>query len=181
MKGKPVRTMMVEIRVVNLEKGWRSGTNTFGDYIALLHTEVGEATDAYRSYKTVDVTDAATGKPEGVGSEFADVLIRTLDLADVFSLTLPPAWVSLDMFRRISPPAWITTFADHTAWLHKAVAKLGGSLEPRGLEFRNAELRELISSLLYVCDLYGIKLEDEYERKIAFNRTRPFQHGGKVL
>jgi len=110
---KSLREMQAEILAVNIEKGWRGpdvNEVSFGEAMALLHSEVSEALEAYRTHGTADFT-RADGKPEGVGSEFADVLIRLLD----------------------------------------------------------------------DCDMFDIDLEAEYERKIAFNRTRPFRHGGKAL
>lgn len=100
--------MTMEVRDLNIRLGWREGTNTFGDYIALLHSEVSEALEAFREWKLRDATNV---KPEGVGSELADVLIRLLDM----------------------------------------------------------------------CDVYSIDLETEYRRKMDYNATRPYQHGGKVL
>jgi NTP pyrophosphatase (non-canonical NTP hydrolase) len=103
--------MTAEVREVNIEKGWRvpeggPGDNSFGDYVALLTEELGEMTKAYRKYRLDDATAAPCNvvagqcfvhgraatcdrpKPEGVGSEMADVLIRLLDTADVFGIDL---------------------------------------------------------------------------------------------
>jgi NTP pyrophosphatase (non-canonical NTP hydrolase) len=120
-------------------KGWEPTADTFGDSIALIHSEASEALEAYRRWGLADATktedqirahhsigsphgfcnhselpgqcEYASRKPEGVGSEFADILIR----------------------------------------------------------------------LLHYCARYGIDLEAEYHRKMAYNEGRPYRHGGKAL
>jgi NTP pyrophosphatase (non-canonical NTP hydrolase) len=116
--------MQIEVSRVNHAKGWYDDERSFGDLISLLHSELSEALEAFRTDGTDDLT-AEPGlfenlwrvirrkpvKPEGVGSEFADVLIRLLDAAE----------------------------------------------------------------------RYGIDLDAEYRRKVDYNETRPYRHGGKRL
>jgi NTP pyrophosphatase (non-canonical NTP hydrolase) len=84
--------MMDEVKQLNTEKGWRTGNTTFGEYIALLHSEVSETLESYRDHKLDDATEIVYGKhipkPEGVGAELADVLIRILDMCDIYDIDL---------------------------------------------------------------------------------------------
>ena len=75
-----LKEMQAEIREVNAANGWFESDRTVGDDIALLHSEVSEMFEAYRDGGLKDAT--ATNKPEGFGSECADVLIRLLDTCE---------------------------------------------------------------------------------------------------
>ena len=67
---------------------------TFGDLIALITSEASEALEAHREghaptetwYGGTDGT-----KPEGVPSELADIIIRTLDMAQIYGIDLAAA------------------------------------------------------------------------------------------
>lgn len=83
--------MMEEVTAVNVTNGWHDNNRRFGEDIALLHSEVSEMLEAYRDHGLEDATKKVTGddgvirhygKPEGVGSEAADILIRLLDTCD---------------------------------------------------------------------------------------------------
>lgn len=79
-----------KVREVNEANGWFDTNRTFGDEMALLHSEVSEAFEAFRD-GVVYVFDEKTGKPEGIVSELADVLIRLLDTCDRYDVDLETA------------------------------------------------------------------------------------------
>lgn len=95
---------------INQANGWYDSARAFGDEIALLHSEVSETYEAYRNNLTDDSTLSLCVKnkfqgnlethdrsmhegmhlckPEGVGSELADVLVRVLDTAHRLDIDL---------------------------------------------------------------------------------------------
>ena len=44
----------------------------------------------------------------------------------------------------------------------------------------SSEAADLFIRLLDFCKRYNIDLDYEYERKMVFNRTRPYRHGDKL-
>lgn len=83
---KSLQQMQEEVHKLNLQKGWFDKDRSFGDEAALLHSEVSEAFEAYR--KTLISTYTIDGKPEGMPSELADILIRLLDVCERYDVDL---------------------------------------------------------------------------------------------
>ena len=124
-----IREMTEEVYQNAFAHGWYDKDRTFGDEVALLHSEISEMFEAWRevgmeprnrplkhdalcAFHTNSPCDkGCVAKPEDVASEAADEFIRLLDF----------------------------------------------------------------------CRRYDIDLAYEYERKMRYNRTRPYLHGGRKI
>lgn len=107
--------METEVYDCNVANGWFDENRSFGDDIALLHSEVSEMFEAFRDCGLADTTqesckvrssngwhDSETHlcKPEGVGSEAADILVRLLDTCYRYDIDLASEFVRKLAFNR---------------------------------------------------------------------------------
>lgn len=76
------------VHTVNVEHGWYDVTRTFGDDIALLHSEVSEMYEAYRK----PVPESGEYNPSSMPAEAADILIRLLDTCYRYNINLADAF-----------------------------------------------------------------------------------------
>ena len=180
---KTLAQMTAEVVENNTAKGWYENCATFPEAMAMLHSEVSEALEAWRIWGLEDGTAGSaitpggnTGaKPEGVGSEFADIFIRLLDDAWLFGQ------IDLEALAHPGRFGVNDSFPANMNMLHDLISKT--SMEENGGEQWRIPHRfaDILTFLRQLCEEYDVDLQAEYERKAAYNRSREYRHGGKRI
>jgi hypothetical protein len=151
-----------------LEKGWHEGEdrslNRAGALIALMHSEVVEAADAFWEPALVE--------------EQADVLIRLADAVGWFG------W-EVDDFN-IAAGACIHEQPGSSVAVHRMLVKFG----TEHLRISGKPHPALAKYVASACEAWrrsgpsgsrGVSLMDAIKAKLEKNKTRSFRHGGKLL
>jgi len=89
-----IHGMAAEAHEMALAKGWWDSSRDIPHCLALIHSEVSEALEAYREHGSRNPDDVdydPNPKPEGFVYELADILIRVGDLARHCDLDLETA------------------------------------------------------------------------------------------
>ena len=172
-------------------KGWhdRDDEVTFGDRIALVHSELSEALEAYREhglepwglYPYIDTPyDEPPPKSEGVAYELADVVIRVASMAEHYGVDLAQE------VEHTGPPVIndimdIETFGDWISAAHwqlaGVAAKYRGSRPTALLMY----LPSFVRFIYVMAEHYGIDLDASTSATMEYNRTREYRHGGRAL
>lgn len=110
---KTLEQMQAEVAEINARHDWGNGQPVpFQTAIANLHGEVSEAWEAWRKWGTDDATPEQPWgalslmpalKPEGVGSEFADIFIRLLDNCAAYGVDLRAEYERKIAYNRTRP------------------------------------------------------------------------------
>lgn len=140
-----VKDLVEEAYACAKEKGWHDKPATFGDRIALIHSEASEALEAFREMD----------KP------------------------------SSDAIRErfyLSPHGKPVRYPGHFEYKNcngdqEHLAEFV-AYKPIGVW---SELADIVIRVADLCGLYGIDLEEALQKKMAYNRTRSYRHGGKHL
>ncbi len=166
-----------EAHAIAKEHGWWDEERTFGDLIALVHSELSEALEAYRVCGIVDCPHEHT-EGAGVASELADMVIRVADMAEFYRVRFP--WQSEPYkpasHRDMSFGEWITTChsALDTVWRDACVYDVPSRAT-------DSSLWHFLNTVQAMAAYYSIDLDAAIEAKLEYNRTRPYRHGGKAL
>ena len=164
--------------------GWGDGPErSFAEHLLLMHAEITEVYDEFDSGHGPTQIYEHNGKPEGIPIELADVCIRICDYLLTIGLSLS------DFVDRNQE----TIVGNYNAPLPSLVARWHRYLS-QALELwrKGGEPNDPASGIadrlaaLWV-DIQGwfqyheMDMEQVIRRKIAFNATRPYRHGGKRI
>jgi NTP pyrophosphatase (non-canonical NTP hydrolase) len=81
---KSIKDLCIEAHQTAVEKGWYEEPVSFGTAVALMHSELSEALEAYRKLNGEEMREA-------IAEEFADVCIRIFDTCGYMGLDLESA------------------------------------------------------------------------------------------
>ncbi|PZM63475.1 hypothetical protein [Paenibacillus dendritiformis] len=183
---KSINQLVQEAHQNAVNKGWWEEPRTYGELIALVHSEVSEALEDYRvGRKPAEVWYEKKDnykKPCGIPSELADVCIRIFDIAGKYGWGRKLHKEVKELSEIPTQERWKQTpFGGKLACIHM---DLSSSLLEFDFNDRKQAvyyLGEAIVTVEKIAKEYGIDLERAIAEKMAYNATRPRRHGGKVL
>lgn len=156
--------------------GWWDTERSFGEVIALIHSELSEALEEYRNgHAPTETYYYDGGKPEGIPSELADVVIRVLDWCGHEGITLDTVIIKSNCEitkKMIAENYKFPAFANGIAASHSDISFWYND---------EVNIEAVISGIFCMSTYYGIDLESALLEKHNFNKTRPYKHGGKVI
>lgn len=94
-----------EIHQIAVEHGWWETDRNFGESLALIHSEVSEVLEDWRKGRPLNeilwtveyylegpsAGEVIRNKPDGIPIEFADIIIRVLDLCAAYNIDIETA------------------------------------------------------------------------------------------
>lgn len=99
-----ISTLISESHQTSKDKGWWDQEINVGEKLALIHSEVSEALEEYRSHgEQKQYLRESDGKPEGFVFELADTVIRIADLCGELELDLEKALLTKMEFNHTRP------------------------------------------------------------------------------
>jgi NTP pyrophosphatase (non-canonical NTP hydrolase) len=182
----------------SFEKGWYEDKRSILERIALMHTEVSEATEEVRDGKE-DLYEV-NGKFEGQSVELADVLIRIFDLSGYSNINIVK-YIEQQFFVSYQDLNYIHDIEQEVKQLtnlrcYDEIEQLSTDLEFHasiGISLSEAAkssmkknedrifyfLSEAVVKIIYFSRKKSWNIEEIMYNKHIYNTTRPYRHGGK--
>lgn len=200
-----------EVHQNAVEHGWWDEERSFGEIIALCHSELSEALEEYRAGRpmiwyqclsTDDIVpcrqkekcpdwlngmceiDAIEKKPEGIAVELADCIIRVLDY-------MGKEGFDVDALLREAPKAvmcdvpvrvYAASLGDHISRWHLLLSLAYACwCNSAGTHAAALRMALCICEIVEWAEEAGVDMEMVLDIKHEYNKTRPYRHGGKAL
>lgn len=192
-----------EAHQISVEHGWWDPEPSFGDLVALMHSELSEALEEFRSKRpmvwhkcmtcdgdtpcmeggcgdwdngTCELT-CLSPKPEGIAVELADCIIRILDWAGHEGVEMDRIFGAVKNHYPTWEVAPVQKFGDFISGLHNLLSMAYTDEE----DMRGIYFCMVIDYIQEALKQSGVDLYTVMRAKMEYNRTRPYRHGGKVL
>lgn len=182
-----------EANQIAVDHGWWDPEPTFGELIALMHSELSEALEEYRAdrgmvwHKVEEIKARYPGesdvklvshKPEGIAVELADCIIRILDWCG--HKDMKPDGILLNIHElHKDEPEHEGPFGDFVSMMHNLLS--AAAYDSYDDYDRAIFLCSVIYFILDGMEREGVNMESIIREKMDYNRTRPYRHGGKKL
>ena len=199
-----------EVHKNAVEHGWWDEERSFGEIIALCHSELSEALEEYRAgrpmvwYQCLSTDqvvpcmkkectdwrygmceiDAIEKKPEGIAVELADCIIRVLDY-------MGKEGFDVDALLREAPKAvmcdvpvrvYAASLGDHISRWHLLLSLAYACwCNSAGTHAAALRMALCICEIVEWAEEAGVDMEMVLDIKHEYNKTRPYRHGGKAL
>lgn len=180
------------------EKGWWDEPVTFGDIVSLCHSEISEALEEFRAGRplvyfvetngfVVTAMDERQGeKPEGIVVELGDCVMRILDWMSLESVdvdgAMAQARVMLRGGREVRALRVNGGMGDLAAELHLYLSMAYRNwLNGTGTSPIATRMALVILRIQEWAGERGVDLDQVLREKHAYNKSRPYRHGGKAL
>lgn len=195
-----------EVHQNAVEHGWWDEERSFGEIIALCHSELSEALEEYRAkrpmvYFVVEMDDGKGGtylairediiskedfageKPEGIAVELADCIIRILDWYGKEGLDTDALLLEAGIITMCDLPTPVYgSFGDFIALLHNLLSMAYACwCNASGTSASALRLAKCIREIMAWAKENGVDMERILDMKHEYNKGRPYRHGGKAL